>query len=278
MAEYIRVEYNFNDRFILNDDSTDNDAFALIGIDSIADTLANNLEEDRPSDVGIVDYGVKLQKGQIQLPTTLYASDIGKMNKLIQDIKEAFNPDLLEADPTYGNDTDYGGYHPMKWTEDVNGVDKNFMIFLKSQEIPKMPGDSLAGLIRPTILKLKAEDPRKYEQLQATRSGEGVATNNGTVPTPAIITITASGTSSTSLQITNSTTGESIYITTALTAGQILVLNTRNHTARLAGADKRSYIGNTSEWFNFNPGANTLAITNGSNVVVSFAWYHAYSL
>lgn len=278
MSEYSKLIYDFNSRFVLNDVTTDPDAYALVGVNSVSDTLANNLEEDRPSDVGIVDYGVKLQKGQFTLPITLYASDFGKMHKLIQDIKEAFNPDLLEADPTYGSDTDYGGYHPFNWTEDVDGVDKDFMIYLKSQEIPKVFSDDLVGLIRPAELKLKAEDPRKYEQLQATRSGAGVATNNGTVPTPAIITITATGTSLTTLQITNSTTGESIYITTALTVGQVLIINTRNHTARIAGVDSRSYIGNATVWFNLDPGANTLAVTNGTNVVVSFAWYHSYSL
>lgn len=278
MAEYAPIIYDYNSRFSINDITTDPNAYALAGFNSIVDTLANNLEEDRPSDMGIIDYGVKLQKGQFTMPLTLYASSLPKMHKLIQDLKEAFNPNLLEADPTYGSDTDYGGYHPFKWSEDVDGVDKDFMIFLKSQEIPKVMSDDLSGIIRPAQLTLKAEDPRKYEQLQATLVGAGTVTNNGTVPTPAIITITASGTSNTALEITNSTTGESIFITTALTVGQVLIINTRNHTARIAGVDKRSYIGNTTEWFDFKPGANTLAISNGENVSISFAWYHAYSL
>lgn len=278
MSEFTTQILNYNDRILINDIETDTDKYVLSQVNSISDTVAQNLEENRPTDVGIIDYGVKMGKGEFTLPVMLCAKDLGKMHKLIQDVKQAFHPDLLEADTTYGSATDFDGYHPMLFDEDVDGVIKNFMIYLKSMEIPAIPSDDLQGLVREAKIRLKAEDPRKYNQTESTLTGAGTASNEGTVPTPVEITITASGTTSTSLTITNSTTSEAIHITTALTTGQILILNTRNHTARLSGSDKRSYIGNTSDWFLLNPGDNTLAISNGTNATVEFSWHSAYAL
>ncbi len=278
MAEYARTVYDFSGRFKLNDDVTDPTKYVLVDNQFFLDTVANNVEEEKPSEPGIVDYGVKMGKGTASIPITLYALTDAKMSKLIQDLKESFNPDLLEADPTYGESTDYGGFLPLKWTEDVDGVSRNFQIYLKSMETPQVVQDSIAGLIRRAQLKLKARDPRKYLQSLVTLSGAGVANNVGTYPTPVVITITASGTTSGSLQITNTTTGKSIYVTTPLTTGQVLVIDTFYHSVKLGGVDKRSYVGNNSDWFTLSPGNNTLSIVNGTNAAVGFSFRYAWPL
>jgi len=278
MTEYAKTIYNFNNRFKLNDDITDITKYALVDSKFFLDTVANNVEEEKPTEPGIIDYGVKFGKGTAQIPIVLYADTDANMSSLVQTLKEAFNPDLLEADPTYGESTDYGGYHPLYWTETVGTTTRLFMIYMKATETPAVVQDPLAGLIRGATLKLKARDPRKYNAAPFTRTGAGIATNFGTYPTPVKITITASGATATNLTITNSTTGKSIYITTAMSVGQVLVLDTFYHSVKLAGVEKRSMVGNGSDWFTISPGANTLAITNGTNCTVAFEWRSAWPL
>lgn len=278
MSEYQKTQYDYNSRIVLNDDTSDATKYVLVDSSSFLDTIAQNTEEPRATDSGIIDYGIQLGKGTAKIAVTLYASTDANMNALIQTFKQAFDPDLLEADPTYGEAAGKAGYHPFKWTEDVGGTSRAFQIFLKSIETPKVAMDSLAGLIRPSVLQLKAQDPRKYLQTASTLSGSGTAANAGTTSTPMTITITATGTTSTSLTITNSTTSKSLVVSTALTTGQVLVIDARNHSVKLDGTERRDYISSSSDWLYLNPGNNTIAITNDTNATISSSWYSAWPL
>lgn len=62
---YVRTEYNFNDRFILNDTSTDEDRFVLLDTEAFLDVVAENVDETRSTDVGSIDYGVHLGKRRV---------------------------------------------------------------------------------------------------------------------------------------------------------------------------------------------------------------------
>ena len=280
MAEYSRQTYNFNSRIILNDDTTDTDAFVLVDSESLMDTLAQNVEEPLPTEPGIIDYGVKFGKGAAIIPIELFATSQAKMAGLIQKVKEAFNPDLLEQDLTYGETTKYMGYHPFDWTETVDSTSRLFRIWLKSQETPAIEQDSMAGLFRDAKLKLKARDPRKYLQGQSSLVGAGGAVNAGTYNAPVEITIVASGTTSTSLQLINATrtSADAIYVTTALTNGQTLVIDTLLHSVKLDGTEKRSMIGSNSEWWNLFSGQNTITYNNGSNMTMTTRWYSAWPI
>lgn len=278
MTEYSKIVYDYSSRFKLNDDVTDTTKYALVDSKFFLDTIANNIEEEKPTEPGIIDYGIKFGKGEFEMPILLYANTDANMSQLIQNLKTAFNPDLLEADPTYGETTDYAGYHPMSWTETVGTISRNFMIYLKATETPAVVQDPIAGLIRIMTLKLKARDPRKYQVGGFIRTGAGTATNFGTYPTPVKITVTASGATATNLTITNSTTGKSIYVTTSLSAGQVLVIDTFYHSVKLAGVEKRSMLGNNSDFWTVSPGANTVAVTNGTNCSVTFEWHNAWCL
>lgn len=278
MAEFARTEYDFNSRIVLNDVTTDTTRYALLDVDNITDTLIINTEDEKPEDAGIIDYGSKLSKGQWVVPVTLFADTTAKMSSLIADFKEAFNPDLLEADATYGDTTKYHGYHPLDWTETVDATSYDFRIYAKAQEIPKVTMDGFAGLIRKSAISLKVADPRKYTQAESTLSGAGTANNVGNFTTPVVITITASGATSTSLQITNSTTSQSIYVTTAMANTDVLVIDTGIHSVKLNGVEKRSMLGSNTVWWFLNAGNNTLSLSNSSNCTVSFAWRSAWTL
>lgn len=278
MSEFSKTLYDFNSRIVINDTTTNANRYVLLNVPSISDTLITNTEEDKPSDAGIIDYGSKTGKGALHMPVTLVATSVNYMNEMIELLKQAFNPDLLELDATYGVATQYNGYHPLEWTEVVGVTSRDFRIYAKAEEIPQVAGDALSGRVRKSLVKLKVQDPRKYLQTATTLTGAGAAVNAGTFTTPVTITITASGTVSTSLQITNSTTGESIYVTTALTVGQVLVIDTLSHSCKLDGVEKRSMLSSSTVWWKLNPGSNTLAITNGSNCVVGFSWTSAWPL
>lgn len=279
MAEFSRTTYDFNSRFTLNDDTTDTDKYALVDADSLIDTIAKNIEQERPEEPGIVDYGVKLSKGLIEIPLLLYASSDANMSQLIQNIKEAFNPDLLEKDTTYGETTKYNGYHPLDWTEVVGANSRDFRIYAKSMEIPAIEQDSLAGLIRKAKLKLKVNDPRKYTQAQSTVTTDGgIANNVGTYETPVEITITATGATSIHLQISNGTNGKSIYVPIALANTDVLVIDTRHHSVKLNGVEDRRYVADGSSWWNLEPGNNTIVFENNSNCSISVAWRSAWPL
>lgn len=278
--EYTRTQYNFNNRLVLNDETTDTDAFVLVDPQMLFDTLAANVQEPKPTEPGIIDYGIKFNQGVAVIPVQLVATSEPKMAQLIQDTKQAFNPDLLELDTTYGETTKYQGYHPLKWTETVGSTSRAFQTYLKSQETPIIEQDSLAGLVREGRLKLKAMDPRKYLQTQSTLTGAGAAVNAGTYPTPVEITITASGATSPSLQLINATRtpADVIYVTTALANNDVLVIDTFLHSVKLNGAEKRGMLGNNSEWWTLFPGQNTITYNNGSNMVMTTKFYSAWSL
>lgn len=278
MTEFSRVQYNFNSRIILNDVTTDTTKYVILNTPNITDTLSINTEDEKPEEAGIIDYGTKSGKGQWVVPVTLYASSVENMASLIQSFKQAFNPDLLEADATYGESTSYLGYHPLDWTETVGATSRAFRIYAKSQETPQVAMDNFSGSIRRSAVKLKVADPRKYLQTASTLSGAGTANNAGTFTTPVVITITASGATSTSLTITNSTTSKSIYVTTAMANNDTLVIDTGLHSVKLNGTEKRSMLGSNTEWWFLNPGNNTLAISNGTNATTSFSWRSAWPL
>lgn len=278
MAEFSRTTYNFNDRIVLNDVATDTTKFVLVDPQALMDTIAENTEEGLPTEPGIVDYGVKFDKGLAEIPLELYASTEAKMAQLIEDVKEAFNPDLLEQDATYGQTTIYEGYHPFKWTETVGSDSRAFQIFLKSTETPKVEQDSYSGLFRTAVLKLKAKDPRKYLQTATTGTLGATLNNVGTYNAPIIITITASGATSTSLSINNTTTSESIYVGTALANNDVLVINTLLHSVKLNGSEKRSMLTSATKWLNLRPGNNVFTISNGTNATVTYSFNSAWPL
>lgn len=278
MAEFARTTYNFNSRIILNDVSTDTTKFVLVDPEALMDTIANNTEEGLPTEPGIVDYGVKFDKGEVEIPVELYASTQAKMAQLIEDFKEAFNPDLLEADATYGEATKYQGYHPFKWTETVGSDSRAFQIYLKSTETPKVEQDSMAGLFRTAKLKLKARDPRKYLQTATTGAGFATLNNVGTYNAPLVITITATGATSTSLRVNNTTTSDSIYVGTAMANTDVLVIDTLYHSVKLNGTEKRSMLTSASEWIYLKPGNNVFTLNNETNCTVAYSFNSAWPL
>lgn len=282
MTAFARTLYDYNSRFVLNDKTTNTNRYALVDELAQAETTTTTIETDRPVAEGGIDFGSKISSGLIEVPLVLYASSLGHMNDLVDVLKQAFNPQLVEDDATWGkgvlNFPAGDGFMPLKWTEALGTGTRAVQIFVKPLEVPAVALDTTGGRIREGKLKLRIEDPRKYSQTLGELVGAGTAANTGNYRTPVKITIGATGTTSTSLTITNSTTGESIVVSTALSIGQTLVIDTRHQSVKLNNVEKRSMISSTSKWIHLKAGNNTIAIANGGNCVITTNWLSCWAV
>lgn len=282
MTAFARTLFDYNSRFILNDKSTNPNRYALVDELAQAETITTTVETDRPVSEGGIDFGSKISSGIIEFPLILYASSMGHMNDLIDDLKQAFNPQLVEDDPAWGkgvlNFPAGDGFMPLKWTEELGTGTRAVQIFVKPLEVPSFALDTTGGRIREGKLRLRIEDPRKYSQTLGERVGAGTVVNAGNYRTPIKITIGATGNTSPSLTITNTTTDESIVVSTPLALNQTLVIDTRHQSVKLNGVEKRSMISSTSKWIHLKAGNNTISISNGGNCTITINWFSAFAI
>ncbi|MDQ3730323.1 MAG: phage tail family protein [Actinomycetota bacterium] len=145
------------------------------------------------------------------------------------------------------------------------------------------------GFARPFVAALRLGDPRFYRAdapAQVTSGTTGTAdrdvtvNNEGTAPTPAVLTVT--GPTTTPWSVQNVELGESILFSTALTAAQVLTIDFAARTILLGATDwrgKRSMV--SSGWWDSGveallPGSQTIrgsGINDGGSLGVS--WKHA---
>jgi len=283
-----RTLYNFNDRFVLNDSTTDPNRYALVGDltplgnQAEIESTTITIETDRPLAEGIIDFGSKISGGEFSIPVVLFATSIGHMNDLTEDLRAAFNPQIVNDDPTWGKGNIVfpggDGFMPMTWEQETGTGTRDVQVFVKPLEVPVFDTDSMAGRVRKGTIKMRIEDPRKYSQVALELENGGTATNGGNYRTPLLITIEAQGGTSSNLSITNDTNGESIELETALSGNEVLVIDTRHQSVKLDGVETRSKITSDSDWIHLEPGDNTITVSNLGNDTATLAWYDAYSI
>jgi len=290
MAIFDRTLYNFNDRFLLNDQETNPSRYALVGELASAESTTTTIQVDRPVSEGIIDFTSKLSGGELKIPIILFGKTMGDMNVLIDELKEAFNPQLVNDDPVWGKGMIMfpggDGFMPLMWDEEIDSPNppRAVQIFAKPLEVLPVLLDSTSGRIRGGVLRLSVEDPRKYSQDLSTMVDSGTATNGGNFRTPMKITIEKIANSPPDVPppsptISNTTTGDSITLATSLAEGDVLVIDTRRQTVELNGVEKRSSISTSSDWIHLSPGDNALvnSLYDG-NYTVTFEWYQCWSL
>lgn len=281
MAIFERTIYSFNGRLTLND-RQDPNKFVLVSDLANIESTTNTIEVDRPISEGSIDFGSKLSSGEFVIPILLYAKTFGDMNELIDNLKEAFNPQDTDADPGWGkgilNFPGGDGFQPMSWAEEISTGTRDVEVFVKPLEVPSVALDTTSGRVRNGVIRMRIEDPRKYLQTVSELVGSGDAENTGNFRTPLEITIGASGTTSTSLTIEDETTGESIVVSTALSAGQTLVIDTRHRSVKLNDVETRSMISTSSDWMYLDAGVNDIVVSNATNATVTLRWQSAWVL
>ena len=96
----------------------------------------------------------------------------------------------------------------------------------------------------------------------AISGGSAVCTNSGEFSTPWVATISGPITDP---RIENVTTGQIIYFTGSLGAGETLVVGSLDRTALLNGeASRYSWIKQGTQWFDLAPGNNTIRLAGAS--------------
>lgn len=127
-------------------------------------------------------------------------------------------------------------------------------------------------------LGLVAADPRVYSQTLHTQNvasggSGGVVSNAGTTLTWPVLKINGfSGAPG----ITNATTGQTINISSIISSGNYLLIDTLNRTVLLNGVTQFYGAVNfsTTSWWGLAPGSNTITMIGGGSVDISWrdAW------
>jgi hypothetical protein len=182
--------------------------------------------------------------------STSYAASMTRMRKLYR----AFN--AMAGDGT------------VTWTEGGGAV---YFVSFRRQQPPRGPDKE-----RKVLLSGICSDPRIYAGGTASTasaatsfSGGTALTNSGTVPTP-ITSLTIASPSAT-VNVTNSTTSETLTFT-GLSGGGTVTLNFKDRTISQGGVSKAGAISIASVWWELVPGANTVTVTNAATPTWRSAW------
>jgi len=133
--------------------------------------------------------------------------------------------------------------------------------------------------LKPLMLELVAPDWRFYSQTESTdtilATATEIVTNSGNEKTDPILQITGPANS---ITITNLTTGGTFTLSENLTAGQVLVINTKEQTVVLnPSTNKFSIL--TGDFFALGPGANSVefaATGSDANTKLEVIYRSAY--
>ena len=117
-------------------------------------------------------------------------------------------------------------------------------------------------------IPLMAPDPRILANTATTLTGSGTATNTGNFKASPVLTVT--GSAAGPIVATNSTTGRTVTVTTAVPAAQQLVIDFKARTILLNGVNRYDLVTGTPQWWDVEPGANTIVYSGGGTAVLSW--------
>lgn len=115
---------------------------------------------------------------------------------------------------------------------------------------------------------LIAPDPRILANTATTLAGSGTATNTGDFKAAPVLTVT--GAAAGPIVATNSTSGRTVTVTTAVPGGQQLVIDFKARTILLNGVNRYDLVTGTPQWWDVDPGANTIVYSGGGTPL--FSW------
>jgi hypothetical protein len=117
---------------------------------------------------------------------------------------------------------------------------------------------------------LIAPDPRILANTGSSIAAAGTATNNGNFKAAWVLTVTGAAAGPVVLTRTAPGATRTISITTAVPGGQTLVIDSRARSVVLNGVNRYDLVTATPEWFDLEPGANTIGYSGGGTFVL--AW------
>lgn len=130
------------------------------------------------------------------------------------------------------------------------------------------PFDGLVGF--EFEVPLIAPDPRKLASAGSSIAAAGAATNNGNFRAAWVLTVTGAAAGPVVLTRTAPGATKTISINTSVPAAQTLVIDSRARSVILNGVNRYDLVTSTPEWFDLEPGANTIGYSGGGTF--SLAW------
>lgn len=119
-------------------------------------------------------------------------------------------------------------------------------------------------------VSLIAPDPRILANTGSSITAAGTATNNGNFRAAWVLTVTGAAAGPIVLTRTAPGATKTVSITTAVPGGQQLVIDSRARSVLLNGVNRYDLVTSTPEWFELEPGANTIGYSGGGTF--SLAW------
>lgn len=110
---------------------------------------------------------------------------------------------------------------------------------------------------------LIAPDPRIVSTNDYFIAAPGTATNNGNFRAAWVLTVTGSAAGPIVLTRTAPGATKTISVTTSVPAAQTLVVDSRARSVILNGVNRYDLVTSTPEWFDIEPGANTIGYSGG---------------
>lgn len=110
---------------------------------------------------------------------------------------------------------------------------------------------------------LIAPDPRILANTGSSITAAGTATNNGNFRAAWVLTVTGAAAGPIVLTRTAPGATKTISVSTAVPAAQTLVIDSRARSVILNGVNRYDLVTATPEWFDIEPGANTIGYSGG---------------
>ena len=181
----------------LNDTTSPTNCYLITRIEDSFET--ESAVESKIELPGVESQPVKIKQRYIVFTGIARAPSRASLNAKREELREVFNPYLLEKD--YPDDN---GFRPMTYTLSTTAATSARQMNVKPYKLPAMSESRREGYNFGFKIYLFAEDPREYAQTASTGT-TGTYTNAGNFPTwPTFDVVLPSGTTSASFGISGS--------------------------------------------------------------------------
>lgn len=242
-------------------------------------TQVQHIREVREYESGLEAYGAFKRGKLLILQGVIRAATWGALYDRIEDVAAAFDPDAVSRDnpDTFG----FLAYDFDVPTADAVNFPTGLMpcrYYVRAEEAFEPPISQYAGIAVPFQLPLLAADPRRYLQSVSQLNGAGSADNSiasaWSWPT---LTIAMTGAGNAAFTISNTESAGSLVLNlSGRINGDSVAVDMERRSIKVNGVGVPSlYV--SGDFWHMEPGANTIAVVNGTNASPTLTWRSAFS-
>lgn len=241
----------------------------------------DTIEDPNADDDGLEAYKVRKVRAIITIDGTMRAPTIARLFDKSKAFVAAFDP----AKASHENPAT-AGFLPLTFstpTLDTTNYATGLVpsrYFARARRLFVPAVSEYTGYSAFFRCELEAADPRRYLQTIDSKSGAGDAGNTlADYRSFPVLTLTASGAGSATYTISRAvsgfTTKQLVLNLSTLVNADVVLVDMAAHSITKNGVYAPSlYV--SGNWFEIEPGTNTLTITNGTNITTVTAWNRAF--